>query len=185
MPEGDRRAGVGREEVLAYARRIARFAVPSALKKKKETRSAGTGGSGDGAGDVGVKVEGSIEEERPQQQQQHQHQQSQGGKGMESLEEFEKQWLDPWTGWRFTPWPGEEVLKRGALGEIQALVEKGMDPARVAGGGGEGGEKVEVGEEGDQEMGEGLAPQMMRAERREEKPKVFGGLDLYDPDEEG
>lgn len=108
------------------------------------------------------------------------------GVGMGSLEEVERKWLDPLAGMGFVPWVGEEAMRSGALAEIQAMVERGEDPGIVGMGGvkeqdGEGMEGVEGGREED-----GERRVERRAERRvEEKPKVFGGLDLYDPDEEG
>ena len=186
LPQKDRRE-VSHEEVLAYAKRIARFTMPPGMKQptipvKAEEEAGG------GEGRLGAEAGQSQPPPPPQEQ-------PSEGRGIESLEEYEKQWLDPWTGVQFTPWPGEDVIKRGALGEIQAMVERGVDPATVAttdnggsgAGHGEKGEEVDV----DVDMGNdarrenGQAQQMTRTHKREEEPKVFGGLDLYDPDEEG
>lgn len=166
LPQRDRRP-VSHQEVLDYAKRIARFTLPPGMKRAAAAVAV-------------VKGEGEGGAEQPAE-----------GKGIASLEEYEKQWLDPWTGVQFTPWPGEEVIKRGALGEIQAMVERGVDPATAGMEGVMGGENEgEREEEEDVNMG-GAAKgavgqaQMMRAQKREEEePKVFGGLDLYDPDEE-
>ena len=109
------------------------------------------------------------------------------GIGMGSLEDVERKWLDPLAGMGFVPWVGEEAMRSGALAEIQAMVERGEDPGVVGvGGGTEEGEGMEGVEGG---VGENEAEGERRVERRaerrvEEKPKVFGGLDLYDPDEE-
>ncbi|KAL8824510.1 MAG: hypothetical protein Q9191_005016 [Dirinaria sp. TL-2023a] len=97
----------------------------------------------------------------------------------------------------FVPWPSEEVIRQGALGQIQAMLEQGVDPTTIQI---EGEQKVEGGIEDDrkeeQRKDDAVSheystrhPQqgstMVReAPREEEKPKVFGGLDLYDPDEE-
>ena len=110
------------------------------------------------------------------------------GIGMGSLEDVERKWLDPLAGMGFVPWVGEEAMRSGALAEIQAMVERGEDPGVVGveevKEDGEGMEGVEVGIEGKEDEEERRVER--RAERRvEEKPKVFGGLDLYDPDEEG
>ncbi|KAK0514503.1 hypothetical protein JMJ35_003120 [Cladonia borealis] len=110
------------------------------------------------------------------------------GVGMGSLEEVERKWLDPLAGMGFVPWVGEEAMRSGALAEIQAMVERGEDPGLVGWWEvkeeGERMEGVEGGVEGKEEGEERRVER--RAERRvEEKPKVFGGLDLYDPDEEG
>lgn len=182
LPQKDRRE-VSHEEVLAYAKRIARFTMPPGMKQRTIPVKAEEEAGG-GAGSLGAEA---GQSQPPPQEQPYE------GKGIESLEEYEKQWLDPWTGVQFTPWPGEDVIKRGALGEIQAMVERGVDPATVAttDNGGSGAGHGEKEEEVDVDMGNdtrrenGQAQQMMRTQKREEEPKVFGGLDLYDPDEEG
>ena len=106
---------------------------------------------------------------------------------MGSLEDVERKWLDPLAGMGFVPWVGEEAMRSGALAEIQAMVERGEDPGVVGVGEvKEDGEKMEGVEGGVEGKGEEEDRRVeRRAERRvEEKPKVFGGLDLYDPDEE-
>lgn len=88
-------------------------------------------------------------------------------------------------------------MKMGALGRIQALMEQGVDPASLEGPDGvkqevEGGdmEGVEVeerkeGERGVQMRGMGMGMGAVEiGGQHERKPSTFGGLDLYDPDEE-
>lgn len=79
--------------------------------------------------------------------------------GVAALQPGEVRWLDPGAQVAWGPWPSEEVIRRGALARIQVLLEQGVDPESV----------------GADEPGR---------EKREEKPRVFGGLDLYDPDAE-
>ena len=97
-------------------------------------------------------------------------------------------------GW--VPWPSEEVIRQGPLGQLQALMEQGVDPAAVpVEQGTEKGEAMEgvLKEEGiDKEVQNGRVNERVveresargREVQRDEKPKVFGGLDLYNPDEE-
>ena len=113
------------------------------------------------------------------------------GIGMGSLEDVEKKWLDPLRQIPFVPWVMEDVMRQGALAQIQAMVEKGEDPESVGRGGEEvvKGEEV-VGEEMEGVQGSGGPIGVMEQRKPEmkvekEKPKVFGGLDLYDPDDEG
>ncbi|KAI4133714.1 MAG: hypothetical protein LQ338_000043 [Usnochroma carphineum] len=121
------------------------------------------------------------------------------GVGEKSLEQNEVQWLNPLAQIPFTPWPTEDVMKRGALGQIQVMLEQGVDPgAGDATGKGLRGGHGEVGEEhaqmGDhagealRETGGGRLDGGERKDedrRREEKPKVFKGLDLdEDSDDE-
>ena len=125
-----------------------------------------------------------------------------GGIGVSSLAASESQWLDPSAQIPFVPWPTEEVIRRGALAQIQVMLEQGVDPAGAAV------PKVDLEQEQEEETemevevkreNEGgeearrksavasAAAGKGRAEgRREEKekPAVFGGLDLYDPDDE-
>lgn len=86
------------------------------------------------------------------------------------------------------PWVNDETIKRSALAEIQSMLERGEDPENAAGGVEEEEEKKEetmetgMGEDGAGKEGGSSADGGMGLQRREEKPKVFGGLDLYDPD---
>ena len=59
---------------------------------------------------------------------------------MTDLPAEETQWLDPTAGLEFVPWPGEETIRRGAVGRIQAMLETGQDPAGAGGPGGGAGE---------------------------------------------
>ena len=108
------------------------------------------------------------------------------GRGTASLEDMERKWLDPLTQIPFVPWVNDEVIKRGALAEIQSMVERGEDPGNVGVGVSEGVKKetVEIGHDGDVVRTEsGInADKGTGVHKREERPKVFGGLDLYDPD---
>ena len=87
----------------------------------------------------------------------------------------------------FVPWPSEGIIKQGALGRIQALVESGQDPATV------GLEEPKVEETVKSEEMEIAPPEPVRAQEidtrealpeTEQKAKVFTGMDLYDPEEE-
>ncbi|MCJ1275379.1 hypothetical protein MMC21_003182 [Puttea exsequens] len=118
------------------------------------------------------------------------------GRGTTALEASEREWLDPLRRMDWVPWVDEEMMRRGALAEIQSMVERGEDPVRVGVGVSVGGE-VE-GEEREGSAGEGAREEVVgpptareedgavvqRVEKDEKKPVVFGGLDLYDPDED-
>lgn len=108
------------------------------------------------------------------------------GRGTASLEDTERKWLDPLTQIPFVPWVNDETIKRGALAEIQGMVERGEDPGNVEIGAEEE-DKKETTEVGNDEDAVGRASGAsvdggIGMQRREERPKVFGGLDLYDPD---
>ncbi|KZF25185.1 hypothetical protein L228DRAFT_236305 [Xylona heveae TC161] len=130
------------------------------------------------------------------------------GIGVSSLEKSETQWLNPSAQVPFAPWPGEEVIRRGALAQIQVMLEQGNDPASVADPATEARIKEEEEskrekEKKDQEEKEDRRRKELQAAqeaaRREsytgaaaeaamakkpQQPTVFGGLDLYDPDAE-
>lgn len=171
LPQDGRR-DVTAKEVLAYAKHIARFSAPPNFRPKSASAAAVKVEGADGKSKVekaDVKEEGKDGGDQPVE-----------GRGLADLQEEEKQWLDPWTGVQFTPWPGEDVIKRGALGHIQAMVENGVDPASVVSMGPQEESRVE---EIPVTAGEDSHRQAQPRAPREE-PKVFGGLDLYDPDEE-
>lgn len=167
-------------ELLDYAKRISRYTVPPTFRPPLPFPNAAVPAAVNGADSSPVNEGGAEGGEKD-------------GIGMGSLENEEKKWLDPLVQVGFVPWVSEEAMRSGALAAIQAMVERGEDPERV--GNGEGQELREDGEgmegvqgeiEGDKEALRGGEVERRRLERRveQEKPKVFGGLDLYDPDEE-
>lgn len=104
--------------------------------------------------------------------------------------EGEQQVIPPMKQVPFVPWPTEAIIKQGALGRIQAMVETGQDPATVGFQDTVNSVNDEVVEEGKINADISASNDLMdtkEVERRsthiEEKPKVFGGLDLYDPDD--
>ncbi len=190
FPENQR--SVPYSELLDYAKRISKFTVPPTFRPpapvaapasqpaiaeavnrvSDTTAQAGTATPADG-------------ENKGQ------------GIGVSSLQQAEVAWLDPLNQIPFVPWPSEEVIKRGALAQIQVMLEQGVDPTGDSADGDAVVEemenvdvKQEVGDVGEVintrvEVGEDSVSGPRPVQKREEKPKVFGGLDLYDPDEEG
>ena len=91
----------------------------------------------------------------------------------------------------FVPWPTEAIIKQGALGRVQAMLETGEDLVTLGSQNQVAivkdedlkSEKIE-----DTDVAPPEAPtRAQEVDRRpatmEEKPRVFGGLDLYDPDD--
>lgn len=114
------------------------------------------------------------------------------GFGVKQLQEAEVQWLHPENLVSFLPWPTEEVIQRGALAAIDRGDTAELDPAQVQEQGAdmEGTEQQHVGDtqaEETSKQGEAAVAQVSSFKREviEQKSKVFGGLDLYDPDMEG
>lgn len=113
------------------------------------------------------------------------------------------QWLDQFTQTPFVPWPSEDIIRQGALAQIQVLIEQGIDPTSknidsamdmkpdIYNGPSDAAilvdqqvEKASGGvakEERDEAASGGVKSEKGGGE--EEKPRVFGGLDLYVPEE--
>ena len=117
------------------------------------------------------------------------------GIGIASLDQSEVQWLDPLTQLPFVPWPSEEVIRQGALAQVQVMLEQGLDPSDL-----NNSDAKYIKEEANEDAiiarshantsgatnshaKQPLANGILKS-KEEEKPKVFGGLDLYDPDAE-
>lgn len=176
LPRKDAR-NVPFTELLDYAKRISRYTVPPTFRQPLNLPNPPPDSSAAVNGDAAHEEEG--EEDGI-------------GMGTEALEDEEKKWLEPLMQIPFAPWVSDEVMRRGALAQIQAMVERGEDPANVKpegsgeadGSGKVGGEMAEV----QNENIVGGRQGERRQENRATKPEVFGGLDLYDPsnpDEDG
>ncbi|KAI4159826.1 MAG: hypothetical protein LQ342_006244 [Letrouitia transgressa] len=181
FPEDQRK--VPYHELLDYAKRISRYTVPPTFRERPVPAPAQTAVARKSEGDEDVKMtngavapaaesngetttEGEGERDK--------------GIGVSSLEQSEVQWLDPMAKFQFVPWPSEEVIKRGALAQIQVMLEQGVDPTDV-----EHKDEPIVKQEEREDVEMATEPlDSVTAEggrkidRREEKPKVFKGLDL-------
>ena len=183
---------VNYKELLDYAKRISKFTVPPTLrqpvlaapsKEQTDSHMTGTAVAGDGTGPTTATA---LPPDQAEEK----------GFGIAALPQDAVQWLDHLKQIPFVPWPNEEVIKRGALAEIQAMSERGIDPSIVS-------EAEHGASEISQEVRNELSTDtrvddLMQTEdnttiienggqhfqKSEEKPTVFGGLDLYDPDEE-
>ena len=161
-------------ELLDYAKRISRNTIPPTFRPPPpaplEAQPASTPQVANGSADTLAKPG-----------------ENGTGKGTEALEDVERIWLEPLKQIPFVPWVTDDIIKMGALNQIQAMVERGEDPAKV--GTEEIKEADQMGESVEGVQNEGAAQEINR--RRERQPKkqqeeqVFGGLDLFDPDELG
>lgn len=180
------------EELLAYAKRISKFTVPPSHLRRDDTRGKSAAAEEDARppnaeNDLGTDAEANGAAGRAAAG----DKEGERGAAVTALPAEETQWLDPDASFEFTPWPGEEVIRRGALGRIQAMLETGQDPLSAGRPEQEMTEQKEEGVQEDQMQVDVPEPVEGRQARRvathtvqEEKPAVFGGLDLYDPDEE-
>ena len=122
------------------------------------------------------------------------------GVGFAALTEPERNWqLQNTASLPFVPWPDDEMIRAGGLARVQSLLEKGeeledLEKRGEARGDGDG---VDVQGQPNQEqelhrresagMGSMASGAGLREPRSKQEtpqgPAVFGGLDLYDPDE--
>ena len=180
------------DELLDYAKRISRFTVPPTIRPPISTVQGMGADSSEPTNPLtnnGASTEPSVVQPPNNKEIQ--------GIGVASLDQNEVQWLDPLTQIPFVPWPVEEVIRQGALAQIQVMLEQGIDPSKVVAGENESLKAEAIAdtsmvdkpqdirldgiiEDGNAKVGNGIV-----FKKEEEKPKVFGGLDLYDPDEEG
>ncbi|KAI4288147.1 MAG: hypothetical protein L6R35_002588, partial [Caloplaca aegaea] len=123
FPEKTSRNDVPYTELLDYASRISKYTVPPTFREpppppqQPASNAAPTAANGVGGGAVAESREANAvvangEVVAPQGEE---------GKGVgeKSLGANEIQWLNQQAQLPFTPWPTEDVIKRGALGQIQ------------------------------------------------------------------
>ncbi|KAI4196646.1 MAG: hypothetical protein LQ348_002262 [Seirophora lacunosa] len=190
FPEASR--SVPYTELLDYASRISRYTVPPTFREPPPPPQQPASNAAPAANGISEAVTEAREANAVANGEGAAQGEEGKGVGEKSLEPNEMQWLNPQAQIPFTPWPTEDVIKRGALGQIQVMLEQGVDPGagdapeKGAEGGVEhaGEEHTQVagrGGEAPREAGEGRPERGERrpeGQRREEKPKVFKGLDL-------
>ena len=191
-------------ELLEYAKRISRYTVPPTFREpvlrpkaadsteKVEIATPAV----NGVGNAGTEVkEGSATANGETLQD---GEAKEKGVGVSSLTADEVLWLNELARTEFVPWPNEEIIKRGALGQIQVMLEQGVNP-ESGGAAEEAARKVEAEEiKNNVQMGEGsmevtteagrgmeeTRERTVEQPRREEKPRVFKGLDLDEDSDE-
>ncbi|KAI9719719.1 MAG: hypothetical protein M1812_003207 [Candelaria pacifica] len=176
------------DELLAYAKRISKFTVPPTFRPRlppaqtvpPEQEVQGiTVTNGTATTPAAAPAEAGKE----------------GGIGVSALPNGEVQWLDIASQIPFVPWPSEDIIRRGALAQIQQMLEHGQDPSLASTAPSNEEEekrKAEEEEEPSRAMeGTGIRKEdaatsaaPVSGQIRVERPQVFSGLDLYDPDEE-
>ena len=122
------------------------------------------------------------------------------GVGVAALTEAERNWqLQNTAALPFVPWPNDEMIRIGGLARVQSLLEKGKqlenqvgasrDDARGDGAAiqNESEEKQDLQKKESSdtnEYGMGISSRESRQKQEvKQRPAIFGGLDLYDPDE--
>ncbi|KAJ9667932.1 hypothetical protein H2201_002118 [Coniosporium apollinis] len=190
------------DELLSYAKRIAKFTLPpnyrpappprkpsapdATPKATNETQTqlangtSGTPALADSAAAAPPKPDPQADLPKDE------------GVALSTLTQEQRDWLDSMFHTPFVPWPSEAVIQRGGLMEIQRMLERGRDPGAVLPPKEQEAEERRRAEEEErrkreEEEEEGRrrevwATQMAR--RGEGQGEVFGGLDLYDPEED-
>lgn len=195
----DNQRNVPYDELLEYANRISRYTVPPTFRPPPPTSQIPTLPSSQHPTVSDLSTVNGVSAEQstlPATTESPSNFPNQGeGIGIASLEQSEVQWLDPLTQIPFVPWPTEEVIRQGALAQVQVMLEQGLDPSDVGDD-----EAKYIKEEANEDAiavgghaknsgatnsytKQPLANGILKS-KEEEKPKVFGGLDLYDPDAE-
>jgi hypothetical protein len=187
-------------ELLAYAKRISKFTVPPTyrapppmLKKEQDAKEQqhgelnGAGTRANGSSVSLIDIENQTAEKDSK------------GIGVASLENEEVLWLDPESQMLFVPWPSEETIRRGALSQIQFMMEQDLDPSaqvnlqeqEVASQ-----EKEKLEEEKKRKAKEREVAAMVarrqssavgapaQGEPKRQQQQVLLGIDLYDPEDD-
>ncbi|CZT14178.1 uncharacterized protein RCC_00152 [Ramularia collo-cygni] len=117
------------DELLAYAKFIARTTVPPTFRKplpedlrpKQANGHAAQLANGMATPPQGDSQEGTSDNPAYVKS---------GNVGIKAMGETDKAWLVP-ADLPFEPWPNHDVIMRGALAGIQKMIESGVDPASV------------------------------------------------------
>ena len=175
-------------DLLDYALKIARYTVPPKLPDgipqsltndivDESAKSPTAAADRDDTQSAGIQNSGT--------------QNVQLGFGVKQLQDAEVQWLHPEKFIPFVPWPTEEIIQRGALAAVErgdmpdAEPPPGQKPEENMNGSAQSAlHQVDASEEGKKAMDVGAQQPPIRREAEADKPKVFRGLDLYDPDVE-
>lgn len=197
--------------LLSYAQHISRFTVPPTYRPNLPPPSSSTApatGAPPGAG-----VQQAREASSHLQRQEAGAEASESappeekrGRAMAALTPEQRAWLSPHSDglvMPFVPWPGEDAIRRGALGSIQTVMKDGKD--LDASGGLDGAMEIErpdVTAEEDEHMKQetsridrrfsssvaGMTAVVLTKEearkKKEEQEKMFEGFELYNPDED-
>lgn len=178
------------DELLAYAKHISKYTVPPTFRPTlpKEDAITEQADSGvvrmpNGVGTLSAVQDATGDASKDKAE----------GKGMSTLTKEQRDWLEHPERLPFVPWPAEDVIRRGGLGQIQSMVEQGKDPTKVLGPAEQEAENKKLAEEEERERQEREDREMEDRRRREgilaagsrqqQAPAVFGGLDMYDPDD--
>lgn len=185
----DNRRQVSADQLLSYAKYIARTSVPPTFRKEKDLAASAIPQESQAAAATATAIESSTqttdgiatpagandvsEIEKPET-------------NVSKLNEETKAMLEPFANLPFVPWPSQEKINAGALGHTQGMLEAGIDPAGVLSS-----EEQEVEDRKRKEIEEERVrvEEEIRAKRRRESMLVVGAdrvgaqTDIFNPDD--
>ncbi|KAF2147339.1 uncharacterized protein K452DRAFT_282345 [Aplosporella prunicola CBS 121167] len=118
---------VGTQELLAYAKHIGKFTVPPNYRPPPTKEEAAV----QEKPDEDVVMTNGTPAAAAQQQQPDGPAAPEETRTMATLSAEQKTWLAGLSALPFVPWPTEDKIRLGALGQIQTMVEQGRDPTTV------------------------------------------------------
>ncbi|KAL0254809.1 hypothetical protein SLS55_009333 [Diplodia seriata] len=180
---------VSTAELLAYAKHIGKFTVPPNFRPPPRKEDAAASAQ-DKADEDATMMNGTTA--APESQQDDAAAASEETRTMATLNAEQKAWLAGLGALPWFPWPTEDKIRQGALGQIQTMVEQGKDPttvlspeeqeerARKAAAEEEAQRKEEERRRAEAEQRRrDLHASQNKPDGQGEQPAVFGGLDLY------
>ncbi|KAK7712075.1 hypothetical protein SLS57_007951 [Botryosphaeria dothidea] len=184
---------VSTADLLAYAKHIGKFTVPPNFRpppSKEDTASAIAAPQPDKPDEDVAMSNGATAP--PESQPRDATTGPEETRSMATLNVEQKAWLAGLGALPWFPWPNEDKIRQGALGQIQAMVEQGKDPTTVLSPEEQEERARKAAEEEEQQRQEEERRRAEAEQRRREfqnsqsrsdgqgeQPAVFGGLDLY------
>ncbi|PPJ56848.1 hypothetical protein CBER1_09976 [Cercospora berteroae] len=131
----DRKPQIDIHELLTYAKYIAPTTVPPTYRKplkddaqaQSKSTDPNSAAAAETTGDTTAQISNGLS--TPQAEDQNPaFTKAEGNVGHKSLQEQDLAWLNPDLDADFQPWPNQYVMNRGALADVQKMVERGEDP---------------------------------------------------------
>ncbi|GME27324.1 mediator of rna polymerase ii transcription subunit 4 protein [Neofusicoccum parvum] len=185
---------VSTAELLAYAKHIGKFTIPPNYRPPPTKEDAATVAAPpqDRPDDDVAMTNGAAGAVSESHQQHDVTAAPDETRTMATLNAEQKAWLSGLGALPWFPWPTEDKIRQGALGQIQTMIEQGKDPTTVLSPE-EQEERARKAAEEEEEQRKEEDRRRAEAEQRRrdynasqgrsdgqgEQPAVFGGLDLY------
>ncbi|KAH7064662.1 mediator complex, subunit Med4 [Macrophomina phaseolina] len=179
---------VSTAELLAYAKHIGKFTVPPNFRPPPSKEEAPAPAADRSDEDVAMSNGTAAAESQPRDP----IAAPEEPRSLATLAPEQKEWLDGLSALPWFPWPTDDRIRQGALGQIQTMLERGEDPSTVLSPEEQEERARKAAQEEEEQRKEeerhrAEAEQRMReyhnsqsrSDGQGEQPAVFGGLDLY------